>query len=191
VTRDWLQVGRLPHYKWKSHWTITIRGKTRCVLLHFDSSKCCVCSLYKFLHAFKVVKLFLKHPVFGFPHNVQHFHFCSRTLLPTVSLSNPRYCILAANGPTEQDVFQFPKSIFHNYTPHWTPEHKQFLCVGITLLQGNGLGRSWFHTEVRKRQLPASAQSFISVCFICTSNSQATIVSPLKWKTLRFFNRHD
>jgi hypothetical protein len=43
---------------------ITIRGKTRCVLLHFDSSKCCVCPLYKFLYAFKVVKLFLKHPVY-------------------------------------------------------------------------------------------------------------------------------
>ena len=32
-------------------------------LLHFDSSKRCVCPLYKFLYAFKVVKLFLKHPV--------------------------------------------------------------------------------------------------------------------------------
>ena len=52
-----------PHYQWKSHWTITIRGKTRCVLLHFDSSKRFVCPLYKFLYAFKVVKLFLKHPV--------------------------------------------------------------------------------------------------------------------------------
>ena len=40
------------------------RGKTRCVLLHFESSKRCVCPLYKFLQAFKVVKLFLKHPVF-------------------------------------------------------------------------------------------------------------------------------
>ena len=43
---------------------ITIRGKTPCVLLHFDSSKRCVCPLYKFLYAFKVVKLFLKHPVY-------------------------------------------------------------------------------------------------------------------------------
>jgi hypothetical protein len=42
---------------------ITIRGKTRCVLLHFDSSKRCVFPLYKFLYAFKFVKLFLKHPV--------------------------------------------------------------------------------------------------------------------------------
>jgi hypothetical protein len=41
----------LPHYQWKSLWTITIRCKTRCVLLHFDSSKRCVCSLY----AFKVI----------------------------------------------------------------------------------------------------------------------------------------
>jgi hypothetical protein len=44
---------------------ITILGKTRCVLLHFDSSKRCVCPLYKFLYDFKVVKLFLKHPVFN------------------------------------------------------------------------------------------------------------------------------
>jgi hypothetical protein len=43
---------------------ITILRKTRCVLLHFDSSKRCVCPLYKFLYAFKVVKLFLKHPVY-------------------------------------------------------------------------------------------------------------------------------
>jgi hypothetical protein len=43
---------------------ITILGKTRCVLLHFDSSKRYVCPLYKFLYAFKVVKLFLKHPVY-------------------------------------------------------------------------------------------------------------------------------
>jgi hypothetical protein len=43
---------------------ITILGKTRCVLLHFDSSKRCVCPLYKFLYTFKVVKLFLKHPVY-------------------------------------------------------------------------------------------------------------------------------
>jgi hypothetical protein len=42
---------------------ITILAKTRCVLLHFDGSKRCVCPLYKFLYAFKVVKLFLKHPV--------------------------------------------------------------------------------------------------------------------------------
>ena len=42
---------------------MTIRGKTRCVLLYFVSSKRCVCPLYKFLYAFKVVKLFLKHPV--------------------------------------------------------------------------------------------------------------------------------
>jgi hypothetical protein len=42
---------------------ITILGKTRCVLLHFDSLKRCVCPLYKFLYAFKVEKLFLKHPV--------------------------------------------------------------------------------------------------------------------------------
>jgi hypothetical protein len=54
----------LPHYQWKSHWTITIRGKTRCVLLYFDSLKRCVYPVYKFLYAFKFVKLFLKHTVF-------------------------------------------------------------------------------------------------------------------------------
>jgi hypothetical protein len=30
VERNWLQVGRLPHYQWKSHWTTTIPGKTMC-----------------------------------------------------------------------------------------------------------------------------------------------------------------
>jgi hypothetical protein len=48
------QVRGLRHYQWKSHWAITIRGKTRCVLLYFDSSPRCVFSLY----AFKVVSNF-------------------------------------------------------------------------------------------------------------------------------------
>jgi hypothetical protein len=46
------------HYQWKSHWTVTIPGKTRCVLLHRDSSKHCTCPMNKFIQAFKVVKLF-------------------------------------------------------------------------------------------------------------------------------------
>jgi hypothetical protein len=58
---------------------ITILGKTRCVLLHFDSSKRFVCPMYKFLYAFKVVKLFLKRPVFlrtSSAHcSVQHYLF--------------------------------------------------------------------------------------------------------------------
>jgi hypothetical protein len=32
MARNWLQVGSLPSYQWKSHWTKTIRGKTRRVL---------------------------------------------------------------------------------------------------------------------------------------------------------------
>jgi hypothetical protein len=43
--------------------SITNPGKTRCVLLHYDCSKHCTCPLNKFIHAFKVVKLFLKHQV--------------------------------------------------------------------------------------------------------------------------------
>jgi hypothetical protein len=38
--------------------TITIPGKTRCVLQHY------ICPLHKFIQVFKVVKLFLKDPVF-------------------------------------------------------------------------------------------------------------------------------
>jgi hypothetical protein len=50
-------------YRWKSHWTATIPGKTPCVLLHYDSSKHCTRHLNNFIQAYKVVKLFLKHPV--------------------------------------------------------------------------------------------------------------------------------
>jgi hypothetical protein len=35
-----------------------------CSVLHYDNSKRCVCPLYKFVYSFKVVKLFLKHPIF-------------------------------------------------------------------------------------------------------------------------------
>jgi hypothetical protein len=50
------------HYQWKSHRKVSIPGKTRCVLLHYDSSKHCICPLNKFIWAFKVVKLILKLP---------------------------------------------------------------------------------------------------------------------------------
>jgi MFS-type transporter involved in bile tolerance (Atg22 family) len=46
------------HYQWKSHWTVTISGKTRCVLLHYDSPKYSTPPLNKFIQALKVVKLF-------------------------------------------------------------------------------------------------------------------------------------
>jgi hypothetical protein len=62
VARYWLQVGRLT--QWKSHRTITVRGKTRCVLLYYSISKHCTYPLNKFIYSFKVVKLFLKHPLF-------------------------------------------------------------------------------------------------------------------------------
>jgi hypothetical protein len=38
--------------------------QTCSVLLHYDTSKCCVCPLYKFVYSFIVVKLFLKHPIY-------------------------------------------------------------------------------------------------------------------------------
>jgi hypothetical protein len=51
------------HYQWKSHWTVTILGKTLCALLHCDSQNR-VYVLWINLHKrLKVVKLFLKHPV--------------------------------------------------------------------------------------------------------------------------------
>jgi hypothetical protein len=62
------------HYQWKSHWTVTIPGKTRCVLLHYDSSKHCTCPLNKFIQVLKVVKLFLKHVVWNgtaLPYNIK------------------------------------------------------------------------------------------------------------------------
>jgi hypothetical protein len=51
------------HYQWKSLWTITIPGKTRRILLHYDCSKRCAYPVSKFMYAFKVVKFFFKHPV--------------------------------------------------------------------------------------------------------------------------------
>jgi hypothetical protein len=76
-------------------------------------------------------------------------------------------------------VFQFPNQ--HFTIIHLFESHNR-----STLFS---LGRRWFHRE-KGRQSPVQAQPFISVCFICTC-SQATIVSPLKWHMLRFFNRHD
>jgi hypothetical protein len=35
------------HYQWKLYWTVAIPGRTRCVLLHYDSSKHRTCPLNK------------------------------------------------------------------------------------------------------------------------------------------------
>jgi hypothetical protein len=70
------------HCQWKSRWTVTIPGRTRCVLLHYDSSKHCACPLSKFVWAFIVVKLFLKHPVQSCFR--QYFVFCKPRALLSV-----------------------------------------------------------------------------------------------------------
>jgi hypothetical protein len=47
------------------HDTGNVRLHEECsVLLHYDSSKRCVCPLYKFIYSFKVVELFLKQPIY-------------------------------------------------------------------------------------------------------------------------------
>jgi hypothetical protein len=51
------------HYQLRSQWIVTIPGKTRYVLLHYDSSNHRTCPLNTFIQALKVVKLFLEHPV--------------------------------------------------------------------------------------------------------------------------------
>jgi hypothetical protein len=49
--------------RWR-YWVLQYYLNQTCsVLLHYDSSKRCVCPLYKLVYSFKVVKLFLKHPV--------------------------------------------------------------------------------------------------------------------------------
>jgi hypothetical protein len=58
VAYDKIWTSGLPHCQWKSHRTISIRCRTRCVLLHYDSSKRCVCPLYKSVYSFKFLKLF-------------------------------------------------------------------------------------------------------------------------------------
>jgi hypothetical protein len=64
VGRNWIQVGRLPHHKWKAYPNITVRGKTWCDCLPAYSSKYWLRSLYKFIYTFQIVKRLLKHPVF-------------------------------------------------------------------------------------------------------------------------------
>jgi hypothetical protein len=50
-------------WRWK-YWVLQYYMYQTCsVLLHYDSSKRCVCPLYKFVYSFKIVKLFWKHPI--------------------------------------------------------------------------------------------------------------------------------
>jgi hypothetical protein len=64
VGRNWIQMGHLPHHKWKSYRTISVWGKTWCVCLPAYISKYCVRPLYKFMYALQVVKWPLKHSVY-------------------------------------------------------------------------------------------------------------------------------
>ena len=59
--------------------------------------------------------------------------------------------------------------------------------------EANALALNSVGFTYRKRgdSPPMQAHPYISVCFICTCNRQATIVSPLKWHMLRSFHRHD
>jgi hypothetical protein len=52
------------HYQWQSHWTITTKVKLGvfAILLHFNTLYMS-CPLNKFIYSFKIIKLFLKHPV--------------------------------------------------------------------------------------------------------------------------------
>jgi hypothetical protein len=68
--------------------------QTWSVLLHYDSSKHCVCSLYKFVYCFKVVKLFLKHPIHWevSPPNHPTAELSKTTNCYLMTLSIPRPC---------------------------------------------------------------------------------------------------
>jgi hypothetical protein len=45
----WSSFWNTLRYQCKSHWAVAIPGKTRCVLLRYDSSKHCTCPLNKFI----------------------------------------------------------------------------------------------------------------------------------------------
>jgi hypothetical protein len=70
------------HHQWKSHWTVTISRKTRCLLLHYDSSNYCACPLNKYIQAFKVESSFW---------NTLHHQWKSHW---TVTISRKTWCLL-------------------------------------------------------------------------------------------------
>ena len=51
--------------------------------------------------------------------------------------------------------------------------------------------RRYNERSSRTNYVRSSIAHCISLCFICTSSRQATIVSPLKWNSLPLFHRHD
>jgi len=118
--------------------------------------------------------------------------FPPRTLHPNVPLSNPCHCIFFNENSCRTGRLSISEIYISKSYISLTPLRKQILCVLVTLIQGTGLGRRWFLPEIRRQHSSVSAQPFNSVCFICcSSSSQATIVSLLKWNTLLLFIRHD
>ena len=108
-------------------------------------------------------------------------------IFPNVPLSNPCHCIFFNENSHRTRRLSISEINISKSYISLMPLRKQILCVMI-----RRLGRCCFLTEIRRRQSSVSAHPFNSGCFICcSSSSQATIVSLLKWNTLRFFNRHD
>jgi hypothetical protein len=49
LSNIWDIIWNTLHYQWNSHWTVAIPSETRCVLLHYDSSKHCTYPLNIFI----------------------------------------------------------------------------------------------------------------------------------------------
>jgi hypothetical protein len=114
--------------------------QTCSVLLHYDSSKRCVRPLYKFVYFFKVVKLFLKHPIYYFGIPPLMIRACSR-ILRMASCNKSRS--------------QWPRGLRHEMSsPAWTLgswvriplESWMFVCVCFVFVLscvGSGLATGW------------------------------------------------
>ena len=73
-------------------------------------------------------------------------------------------------------------TVIHLFERH---NGNKFFVVGSCYRKEMALdGPGFIQATVARRRAP------IYFCFISTS-SKVTVVSPLKWNTLRFFNRHD
>jgi hypothetical protein len=72
---------------------------------------------------------------------------------------------------------------------------RHFTCDLEMLLRETPLGKTSANILAQDRIIKSKGlllrTAYISLCFICASSRQATIVSPLKWNMLRLFHRQD
>jgi hypothetical protein len=89
--------------------------------------------------------MWIKHDTFGFPHNAHHFNLCPRTLLHTVSISDPYHCIPFCQQSYRAGLLSISEIIIsQSYTALSATAENKFFVLGSRYCKGMALNGADF-----------------------------------------------